>query len=62
MINEAEYIEHIIGIIMDKTCSLKVGLERFGEKGEHAVSSELTQLHDMYYFHLSTPVNYQERT
>ena len=46
-INEASDIEQILRIIMTKEYSLKEVLKPFGETGEHAVSSQLTQMHNM---------------
>ena len=39
-------------MIMSKKYSLKSGLSCFGEKGEHVVSSDINQLHDMDTFTL----------
>ena len=44
---EEEVISHALGIVMFKQFCRKAGLKWFGKKGEEAVSSELTQMHDM---------------
>ena len=43
-------IEQVLWVIMYKQYSLKAGLKLFGEKGEHAVTSELDKLHDIETF------------
>ena len=49
-VTETDEIEHILGIIMKQKYSSKDGLNSFGERGEHGVSSELNQLHNMETF------------
>ena len=39
-------MDHMIGIITIQQFSLISGLKRFGDRGKHAVTNELTQLHD----------------
>ena len=47
---EEDKIEQALGVIMGQQYSLKAGLKLFGEKGEHAVTSELDKLHDIETF------------
>ena len=47
---ETDEIKQILGVIMEWQNILKEYLTRFGKKGDHAVSSELTQLHYMEIF------------
>ena len=53
-LTETDEIEHIICVIMEQDYSFIAGLKRFCRKGEHVVSSELNQIHDMETF---TPVD-----
>ena len=39
--SEDETRDHVLGVIMAETFSLKAGLKKFGEKGEKAVMKEL---------------------
>ena len=43
--NEAR--EHVMGVALAHVFGLKAGLKEFGQKGEKAVSKELSQLQDM---------------
>ena len=43
-------IQQVLGVILDQQYSIKAGFKRFGERGEHAVTSELYQLQDMETF------------
>ena len=38
---------HLVGVAMLQQFSLKAGLRYFGKKDEEAVTSDLTQMHDM---------------
>ena len=40
-------MEHVLGVALIETNSLKAGLKKFGDRGENAVTKELQQLHDM---------------
>ena len=51
---ENDDTEQILGAIMLQQYSLKSGLRIFGEKGEHAVSSDLNQIYDIDTF---TPID-----
>ena len=42
----------MIGIITIQQFSLISGLKRFGDRGKHAVTNELTQLHDKIYIYM----------
>ena len=44
---QEEINSHIVGVTMLQQFSLKAGLKHFGKKGEKAVASELTQIHNM---------------
>ena len=48
-------IFHIVGVIMAQQYSVKKGIELFGEKGEKAVTKELTHMHDMKVYHPMDP-------
>ena len=45
--NEADNIEQILGIFTDQKYCLKVCLKRVETMGEHGVSPEITQIHDI---------------
>ena len=49
----------VLGVIMAQQFSLKAGMQKFGNRGEKAVSKELTQLHDKIAY---VPVNPEELT
>ena len=46
--SQEEINSHILGVAMLQQFSLKAGLKHFGKKGAEAVTSELTQRHDMH--------------
>ena len=46
MIQEEIY-KRVCGVALPQQFSLKAGLKHFGKKGEEAVTSELTQMHEM---------------
>ena len=54
---ETNDIEQILRIIMAHKYILKAGLKCLGAKGEHAVSSEMNQTHDMQTFVLLYDIN-----
>ena len=45
---QEEINSHILGVAMIQQFSLKADLKHFGKKGKEAVTSELTQMHDLY--------------
>ena len=45
---QEEINSHILGVVMLQQFSLKAGLKHFEKKSEEAVTSELTQMHDMH--------------
>ena len=52
-------IKQILGVIMAQHNSLKAGLKRFWEKGKHAVTLDIEQLHEM---ETLTPLNANKQT
>ena len=44
---QTEVNSRLLGVAMLQQFSIKAGLKHFGKKGEEAVTSELTQMHDM---------------
>jgi len=50
---------HVVGVAMLQQFSLKAGLKHFGKGGEEAVTSELTQMHDM---HTYVPIDPESMT
>ena len=50
---------HVVGVAMLQQFSLKAGLKHFGKRGEEAVTSELTQMHDM---HTYVPIDPESMT
>ena len=44
---QEEINAHICGVALLQQFSLKAGLKHFGKKDEEAVTSELTQMHEM---------------
>ena len=47
---EEDKDEHILGMILAQQFMMHVGLKKFGDRGEKAVTKELTQLHDLVAF------------
>ena len=45
---QEEINSHILSVTMLQQFSLKAGLRHFNKKGEEAVASELTKMHDMH--------------
>ena len=59
---EAGQFDQIRGTIIYHQYILKADLICFGEKGEHAVSSELMHINGMEFSRLLAPVDYPFRT
>ena len=52
---QEEMNAHVVGVAMLQQFSLKAGLKHFGKKGEEAVTSELTQMHDVHMYETIDP-------
>ena len=46
VLSDEETTLHVLGVAMAQQLSLNTGLQKFGDRGEKAVTKELTQLHE----------------